>query len=448
VLSALRVVFRLVLRIFFRRIEVTGRDRVPPSGPVIFVLNHPNGLIDPAFLVCFAPRRVSFLAKAPLFRMPVVGWFCRRFQAIPVYRHQDVGVDASQNRETFEAARRVLGGGGAIAIFPEGTSHSDPRMRPLKTGAARIALGAAAALGGEQSIAIVPAGIYYRAKQIFRSVALLYFAEPFPVTPLAEPLAPGAEPPAGPVRELTAQIQRALAEVTLQAGRLEALALVAKAERILRARDEPPDVVPTLAEELELRRRLVLGHDVLRERWPDRFAAIEARIVRYEATLEAAGVEPHHLTPRGYTITRVTRYAVQAAIVFLILLPLALAGAIVHYPAYRAVGHIATGIAKGEEETLASVKLLAAMLLFPVTWTLAAAAAWVWLGPKAGLAVLVMLPLAGMGSLWFFERLDRLVGRARALRLLLFRRRAFLRLTAERRAIRDQIVELGATLEG
>jgi len=321
-------------------------------------------------------------------------------------------------------------------------------MRPLKTGAARIALGAAAALGGEQSIAIVPAGIYYRAKQIFRSVALLYFAEPFPVTPLAEPLAPGAEPPAGPVRELTAQIQRALAEVTLQAGRLEALALVAKAERILRARDKPPDVIPTLAEELELRRRLALGHDVLRERWPDRFAAIESRIVRYEATLEAAGVEPHHLTPHGYTITHVARYTVQAAIVFLFLLPLALAGAIVHYPAYRAVGHIATGIAKGEEETLASVKVLAAMLLFPVTWALAAAAAWVWLGLKPGLAVLVMLPLAGMGSLWFFARLDRLVGRARALKLLLFRRRAFLRLTAERRAIRDQIVELGATLGG
>jgi len=145
--SALRYFFALVLRIFFRRIEISGSEHVPSAGPVLFVLNHPNGLIDPGFLLCLAPRRVSFLAKAPLFRMPVVGWLCRTFQAIPVHRRQDAGSDPAQNRETFEAARRVLAGGGAIAIFPEGTSHNDPQLRPFKTGAARIALGAAAALG-------------------------------------------------------------------------------------------------------------------------------------------------------------------------------------------------------------------------------------------------------------------------------------------------------------
>src|SRR5438034_6170731 len=126
---------RVVLRIFFRRIEVSGTDSVPRVGPVIFVLNHPNGLIDPAFLLCLAPRRVSFLAKAPLFRMPVVGFFCRALDAIPVHRRQDTGFDGAQNRETFEAARRVLAHGGAIAIFPEGASHSEPKLRPLKTGA-------------------------------------------------------------------------------------------------------------------------------------------------------------------------------------------------------------------------------------------------------------------------------------------------------------------------
>ena len=81
-----RALFSLILRIFFRRTEVSGAEHVPRHGPVIFVLNHPNGLIDPAFLLCLAPRRVSFLAKAPLFRMPVIGFFCRAFEAIPVHR--------------------------------------------------------------------------------------------------------------------------------------------------------------------------------------------------------------------------------------------------------------------------------------------------------------------------------------------------------------------------
>ena len=102
-----RGLFGLVLRIFFRRIEISGLERVPREGPVIFVLNHPNGLIDPGFLLCLAPRRVSFLAKAPLFRMPVIGIFCRAFEAIPVHRRQDAGAAHVQS-EHFKTAQEKL----------------------------------------------------------------------------------------------------------------------------------------------------------------------------------------------------------------------------------------------------------------------------------------------------------------------------------------------------
>src|SRR5918997_5914508 len=122
-------VLRLTLRIFFHHIEVAGLERVPPQGPVIFVLNHPNGLVDPVFILCLASRRVSFLAKAPLFRMPVIGYFVRALEAIPVYRRQDEGEDTSRNRETFEKASALLLRGGTIAICPEGKSHSEPSLQ-------------------------------------------------------------------------------------------------------------------------------------------------------------------------------------------------------------------------------------------------------------------------------------------------------------------------------
>ena len=60
----------LALRIYFQRIEVTGVEHVPLDTPVIFVLNHPNALVDPVFLFSLAPRPVSFLAKAPSFACP------------------------------------------------------------------------------------------------------------------------------------------------------------------------------------------------------------------------------------------------------------------------------------------------------------------------------------------------------------------------------------------
>src|SRR5436189_1194496 len=118
--TLVRAVFGLVLRVFFRRIEVSGSAHVPARGPVMFVLNHPNALVDPAFLLCLAPRKVSFLAKAPLFRMPVIGAFVRALDSLPAYRPQDQGEDVNKNQETFAAAARLLAEGGTIGICPEG----------------------------------------------------------------------------------------------------------------------------------------------------------------------------------------------------------------------------------------------------------------------------------------------------------------------------------------
>src|SRR5581483_7930023 len=133
--KVIAALLRVLLRIFFRRIEVVGDV---PREPVIFAINHPNALVDPLFLLCFAPRPVSFLAKAPLFRLPLIGWFARALDAIPVYRRQD-------NAAT--AAIRVE---------------------------------------------IVPTGLFYAANQTFRSSALVYFGTPIVVEP--EPVDANDEP--------------------------------------------------------------------------------------------------------------------------------------------------------------------------------------------------------------------------------------------------------------
>src|ERR671916_1455211 len=138
-----QAVFSVALRLFFRRIETSRAGLVPESGALVFVLNHPNGLIDPGLVFAALPRRISFLAKSTLFRLPVVGWLLRTVEVLPLYRRADAGEDVSQNRRTFEACRRLLRRGRCIALFPEGVSHNSTKLLPVKTGAARIALGAA-----------------------------------------------------------------------------------------------------------------------------------------------------------------------------------------------------------------------------------------------------------------------------------------------------------------
>lgn len=443
--ALLRPLLRVLIRIFFRRIEVTGAERVPLEGPVIFVLNHPNGLIDPAFLLCLAPRRVSFLAKAPLFRIPVLGSVVRAFEAIPVHRRQDTGADLAKNAETFETARAVLVRGGTIAVFPEGASHSDPKLRPLKTGTARIALGAAAALPSDLTLQIVPTGLYYRAKQTFRSAALLHFSTPFPVQRLA--LGLGVEPPAAPVRELTKRLEGALHAATLEAEEAEAHALIARAQYVFSAADAAPNTPARLLEEFELRQRFLAGYAVARRRWPERVAALRIRLERHEAALAAAGLDAKHLAPQRYGWRQVMAYALKSTLFLTVGLPAALVGLVVHYPAYRAVDWVATGLTKGEEDALATVKLLAATLLFPLTWAAVVLAAWLWRGPWAAALVAPTLPLTAYAALRFSERLDRVVGATRALAIFLVRRRAFLRLTVERRTIREEIIELGREVD-
>ena len=429
---------RMLLRVFFRRIEIAGAERIPATGPVVFALNHPNGLVDPLFLLCFAPRPVSFLAKAPLFRMPLIGFFVRAFGSIPVYRKQDPGTDVSRNRETFAAARQLLSRGVVLALFPEGASHDEPRLLDLKTGAARIALGVAA----EEGLPIGPASLYYTWKTRFRSSALLSFGEPLEVTPV--PLDERGEPPPGATKDLTRRIEAALSEMTLHAESREALDLVRRAERIFSI--EPEGSETPLAEQLDLRRRFVAGAALLKERDPARYASIRARLTRFEAERKEAGLPLEHLTTEGLT-ARSLAHLVAGNLGSLLLLPLAALGAFLHYPAYRLAGFLANQFAAGKEDQLATIKAGSSALLFPATWVISAAAAGILFGRGAALVTAVLAPASGYAALRARESLDVLIGRGRALLYTLSGAYASRRLVAERRAIHEEITGIATELD-
>lgn len=417
---------RLITSIFFRRIEIVGWETVPP-GPVIFAVNHPNGLIDPLFLLCFTPRPVSFLAKAPIFRMPLIGWLARGLDTIPVYRTQD-NYATSQNRETFAAARGLLSRGGAIAIFPEGTTHSEPRLKELKTGAARIALGCSAEC---PDIVVIPTAVFYTAKHSFRSDALLCFGDGIEVTPA--PIDEAGEPPREAVLTLTERIEAALSDLTLQADSREALDLIGRAQRVISLGRAG------LPEQLELRKRFIAGYTQLRERDPVRLARLLSRFERFESELGDANLEPETLpapTVRG---------SIRTLTMLLILSPLAAIGGIVHYPMYRLIRLLSTRLTK-DEELVATFKAVGGIVLYPLTYLVyALIVAWRF-GWAFGVATAILLPLAGYIALRFFEQLDDVIGRTRALTWRVARRQAFGRLMRTRQELRDEVVALAGEM--
>jgi glycerol-3-phosphate O-acyltransferase / dihydroxyacetone phosphate acyltransferase len=431
----------LVLRLYFRHVEVVGLHRIPAEGPVIFVLNHPNGLVDPLFILCYAPRHVSFLAKTPIFKMPVIGWIARAIDAIPVYRVQDEGGGAGtlqKNMKTFDRARKVLSEGKSIALFPEGVSHSDSRLKPLKSGAARIALGS-----GLEDLRIVPAGLFYTSKGTFRSSALLYFGEPFGLPPVAEIGTP-ADPDRQVVRALTERMREALDEVTLQAKHPSFLHVVERAEAIFSsaAGDRKLPGQGRLRRRFLLARQFMIRYERLREEAPELLGALERRIADFEADLAREGLRLEDILPaEAGQLTAIIQGAVFATL-RLVALPLVLVGMVTHYAAYRLIGFLSYRIAKQDFDLVSTIKVLGAMAIFPLFWIGIAAGVGACAGWLAGLTSLVVVPASGYVALRFMEEVQADLRAARALVLLLRRRERYVELRREQVAIRDAILAL------
>ncbi len=205
---AMRCLAALLIRVFFRSVELVGAERLPGEGPVVVVANHTNGLVDGLLLIARLGRYPRFLGKSTLFRIVPLKPFLRLAGVVPVYRAAD-GEVTGRNDQTFARCRQLLGQGGAVAIFPEGISHDELELQPLRTGAARIALGAAFdehAAG----VTIVPVGLVYDAKARFRSRALIDVGSPIHVDECATAY---AADPHDAARVLTDRVRSALTEV-------------------------------------------------------------------------------------------------------------------------------------------------------------------------------------------------------------------------------------------
>ena len=279
-----------LVRLYYPARVVEGRDRIPPGKPLVFVLNHPNGLLDPMVLRVATGAPARFLAKSTLFGNPFSRLAMDAFGSIPIYRATESArapADASRNDESFARCRAELAAGGALALFPEGVSHSDPQLRPLKTGAARIALSAEAEHDGQLGVTVVPVGLYYERKALFRSSVLLVVGEPIAVAPLLGDYRRDERAAVGGADRDDRRAPRrgrAAGGVARAAGRDRARR--ALDQRRPRADDEPQD----LAAQHQRARELADAYARLRARDPARVEAIAGEVRAYTRVLRQLGV--------------------------------------------------------------------------------------------------------------------------------------------------------------
>jgi glycerol-3-phosphate O-acyltransferase / dihydroxyacetone phosphate acyltransferase len=420
--------------VFFRSVEVDGAGRLPATGPVVVVGNHTNGLVDGLLLIGRLDRYPRFLGKATLWRILPLRPLLRLAGVVPVYRAADGGGTAGNDR-TFERCRQMLGQGGVIAIFPEGISHDEASLQPLRTGAARIALGAAFDDDVEQ-VVVVPVGLVYDAKARFRSRALVNVGEPMSVDSVGDEY---AADPHGAVRRLTDAIATALRavgpdyETVAQAEMLARIANVAAAQS---GSGAPAHV--TLAERDQLARamaRTERERGAVDEDWADLVAAQS----RYERDLSGLGVTDADIATR-MTPLHYRRALAWAVVKTVLTAPIALVGAIVHVVPYQIMKQVAR--VPRNEGMKSTVKLLGCTALFVLEWVVLGVTAGILAGPLTGLAVLVACPTAGYVTVRFAEGVRDAGGLVHGWRRL---RSNGASLTSVR-ADRDQVVSLARSL--
>ncbi len=152
---------RITVNVFFKSITIRNKHLIPDKGPLMVLANHPSTFMDPIVIATTLNRKVYFLAKGELFKSKFAKWMLPKLNMIPVYRKQDDPSQMSKNDETFKKCFEHLEKGGAILMFPEGISITERKLKPIKTGAARIVLGTEARNNFQLNVKVVNIGLSY-----------------------------------------------------------------------------------------------------------------------------------------------------------------------------------------------------------------------------------------------------------------------------------------------
>jgi glycerol-3-phosphate O-acyltransferase / dihydroxyacetone phosphate acyltransferase len=420
-------------------ITVAG-EAIPASGPVLLVANHPNALLDPALVAVAADRPMRFLARAPLFQHRSIGWLIRGSGAIPVYRRIDDPEQMARNEEMFVAAWEALAQGSAMGIFPEGLSHSEPSLAPLKTGAARVALGAARRLG--RPFPILPVGITFRGgKERFRSEALVLVGRPVPWSDLV----PTGRFAPEQVRSLTSRVEAGLSRVTVNLRSWEDFPVIEGAESIHHAefgRSRSPNPVRWLAR----MRRTADALERARERRAAEWEALARDIVRHMRVLEVLRLRPRdlHEVPRTAVALR---WTLRNLFFFGIALPLGIVGTLIFYPPYWLVAWAEPRYDLPPDKR-ATYKVLGGAVAFGGWILLIAAGLRELMGWRPALWALALLPLLAILTLRIRDRWEDAVADLRRFLLLRGRQDLRTRLLERQKELADRIRTLQQKLEG
>lgn len=202
------------LKLFFAKTEQHRyKENVPSGEPIIFVANHPSGLIDPLVCGTLINDPVYFLGRADIFKKKFANWFLRSSHMWPIYRDVDGKDSLKKNEVVFKECYESLVDGNPILLYGEGVTDERfiRRVKKIKKGAARIAFGAEDAYDFKMGLKVIPIGINYSNPEVRDSDVLINFSEPIVIADYKEEY---DENPVKAILSVTKQVEQQILENT------------------------------------------------------------------------------------------------------------------------------------------------------------------------------------------------------------------------------------------
>lgn len=392
-----RIIKKLVswmVAAIYQRVEVRQPEGLTASGPQLANASHFGGFVDPLLLIYAMDRVPRFIARDVIWRFPPARWVMNWVGAIPVHKPEDKGARTS-NDQMFASTYRALHEGELVTIFPEGITVDDPQIAAIKTGSARIALGARA--DGVGGLTLISAGIHYENKAALRSNVFIDIGWPVDLDQYVENLADSGTPMDASNRQAVHALTQEM-EHNLRAAAPDfedwttARALTQAAEVALRPAD---------GRELGVGQR---DRDLLAQMLDasEGSAAVVGAAETYQADLDAMGFSDRALVAGLNRLSAFTGYVVRTLLIGIVLLPFAIAGAIINAIPMAIVWLI--GRARVADAMMATIKPLGALFAFLVTWSVCGWLAWSHIGPEGLAATLLLLPVYLFALIAWFER--------------------------------------------
>lgn len=420
---------------FFRNVEI-HRATILKNGPAIFAMNHPNNLIDTLLVGYAIKRKVHYLATAQMFRNKLLSLFLHNIGIIPVYRKQDDPTHSEKNISTFQECYQVLSRNGAIGIYPEGITHAEPRVKKIKTGAARIALEAEAQF--HNGIQLIPIGLNYSIRKSFRSEVVVNLGKPIEVSAYS---AHYQVDPAGTVDQLTSDLQEAMEREIIHVDTPDFERLLRSLERVYKAELiqnllEKSGIPRKEVDSIRLSKKLVEAIEYFNQTDPMRLRAFRVKLDLYETRLKKLHLQDEalmRLTDNKHTYRA---FLVRVALL-LIGFPFAFWGGLNHFLPYHISRWISQRIAKKETD-YATVRIICGIILYPVFY--AAQIYWTLklFGWMPAFLYGITLPIFGAFAYYYWDKFQAFRSSMQLFFVMLTRKQLILQMKERR----EKLIEL------